>query len=332
MTDSPLLEITDLCVEFRTRSGVLPAVRGVSLRVEAGRTLGIVGESGSGKSVTMMAAMGLLPPTARVTGSVRLGGRDLLDLGPRAWQAVRGARMGMIFQDPMTALNPVMTVGEQIVEAIRLHRRDLSARAALERAVELLATVSISQPRERARQYPHEFSGGMRQRVMIAMAIANEPELLIADEPTTALDVTVQAQILDMLSRLRADLGIGLVLITHDLGVVAGCADTVAVMYGGRVVETADTEDLFYRTRHPYTIGLLGASPRVEGEIRPLVPVEGAPPILSRLPPGCAFNPRCSWAQVRCREEAPVLRSVGAVRTACHRAEELADMQTEGSR
>jgi len=323
MSAAPLLEVTDLRVEFRTRGGVLPAVRGVSLRLEAGQTLGIVGESGSGKSVTMMAAMGLLPPSAHVTGSVRLAGRELLGLGPRALQAVRGARMAMIFQDPMSALNPVMTVGAQIVEAIRLHNRDLPARAALERAVELLATVSIPQPRDRVRQYPHEFSGGMRQRVMIAMAVANQPDLLIADEPTTALDVTVQAQILDMLTRLREELGIGLVLITHDLGVVAGCADAVAVMYAGRVVETAGTDDLFYRTRHPYTIGLLGAVPRVEGEFRPLVPVEGAPPTLSRLPAGCAFHPRCGWAVERCRSELPELRAVGAVYSACHRAEDL---------
>ena len=324
MSAAPLLEVTDLRVEFRTRGGVLPAVRGVSLRLEAGQTLGIVGESGSGKSVAMMAAMGLLPPSAHVTGSVRLAGRELLGLGPRELQAVRGARMAMIFQDPMSALNPVMTVGAQIVEAIRLHNRDLPARAALERAVELLATVSIPQPRDRVRQYPHEFSGGMRQRVMIAMAVANQPDLLIADEPTTALDVTVQAQILDMLTRLREELGIGLVLITHDLGVVAGCADAVAVMYAGRVVETAGTDDLFYRTRHPYTIGLLGAVPRVEGEFSPLVPVEGAPPTLSRLPAGCAFHPRCGWAVPRCRSEVPELRAVGAVRSACHRAEDLA--------
>ncbi|MEQ8813488.1 ABC transporter ATP-binding protein [Thalassobaculum sp.] len=324
MSAAPLLEVTDLRVEFRTRGGVLPAVRGVSLRLEAGQTLGIVGESGSGKSVTMMAAMGLLPPSAHVTGSVRLAGRELLGLGAGELQAVRGARMAMIFQDPMSALNPVMTVGAQIVEAIRPHNRDLSARAALERAVELLATVSIPQPRDRVRQYPHEFSGGMRQRVMIAMAVANQPDLLIADEPTTALDVTVQAQILDMLTRLREELGIGLVLITHDLGVVAGCADAVAVMYAGRVVETAGTDDLFYRTRHPYTIGLLGAVPRVEGEFRPLVPVEGAPPTLSRLPAGCAFHPRCGWAIPRCQAEAPELRVVGAVHSACHRAEDLA--------
>jgi len=319
----PLLEIRDLRIRFATRAGHVEAVSGIDMALDPGGVLGVVGESGSGKSVSMLGVLGLLPSSALVTGSARFGGQELLAMPGPALRAIRGARIGMIFQDPLTALNPVLQVGEQIVEAIRIHHRDVSHKAAMARAVELLDLVSIPQPGERVRQYPHEFSGGMRQRAMVAMAMANEPELLIADEPTTALDVTVQAQILEVLQRLRARLGIGLILITHDLGVVAGMADTVAVMYAGRVVERGGVDAVFEASRHPYTRGLLAALPKLDAGDAPLVGIEGRPPSLSERPAGCAFHPRCPLAQERCRTEEPALREVGATWSACHFAEAL---------
>ncbi len=334
MADAPLLEVRDLRIEFKTPRGPLAAVRGVDCAVEAGKVLGIVGESGSGKTITMLAVMGLLPPSAVIGGSVRFHGAEMLGRKRRELQAIRGARIAMIFQDPLSALNPVLTVGDQIVEAIRLHDRALSKRQAIVRAVELLDLVSIPQPQSRVHQYPHEFSGGMRQRAMIAMAVANEPELLIADEPTTALDVTVQAQILEVLQRLRERLGVALVLITHDLGVVAGTADSVAVMYAGRVVEEGAVDDVYYRSRHPYTRGLLASLPKLEGGgDEALFSIEGAPPSLSDRPGGCAFHPRCGYAEAGCRSEQPDLRPVGSLLSACHFAESLdADAVDEAGR
>jgi len=321
MATEPLLAIRDLRVSFATRSGLVEAVAGIDVDVEEGRVLGVVGESGSGKSVSMMGVLGLLPRSAVVTGSARLRGQELLGIAPRALQAIRGARIGMIFQDPLTALNPVLRVGQQIVEAVRIHDRSISRKAALARAIDLLDLVSIPQPRERVQQYPHEFSGGMRQRAMIAMAVANEPELLIADEPTTALDVTVQAQILEVLEELRTRLGIGLILITHDLGVVAGTADTVAVMYAGRIVERGEVDAIFDHPHHPYTRGLLAALPKLDADDAPLVGIEGRPPSLREPPSGCAFHPRCGLAEARCRVERPALRHVGSTSCACHLAE-----------
>ncbi|MHC4447645.1 MAG: ABC transporter ATP-binding protein [Planctomycetota bacterium] len=320
---TPLLEVRGLHVAFRVRGGAVEAVRGVDLTLEKGQVLGIVGESGSGKSVAMLAVMGLLPPVARVTGSVRFHGREIRGLPPRELQALRGKRVAMIFQDPLTALNPVVTVGKQIAEMIRLHDRGVSKKDAIGRAIELLGLVSTPQPDQRVHQYPHEFSGGMRQRVMIAMAVANEPELLIADEPTTALDVTVQAQILEVLARLRETLGIGLVLITHDLGVVAGTADSVSVMYSGRVVERGAVDDLFYGCRHPYTRGLLASLPKLDRSTDRLVSIEGTPPSLAKRPSGCAFRPRCPSAGDRCRNEDPMLRPISRLQVACHFAETL---------
>ena len=320
--DEPLLEIRGLSV---TLGSGHDAVRGVDLTVEAGKVLGVVGESGSGKSMSMLAAMGLVPNRARIGGSVRYRGEELVGAPQRRLRELRGEKMALIFQDPLTALNPVLNVGEQIAEAIRLHHPDVSRHDAAGRAVELLSLVSVPQPERRARQYPHEFSGGMRQRAMIAMAVANNPEILIADEPTTALDVTVQAQILELLTRLRETLGIGLVLITHDLGVVAGAADTVAVMYAGKVVETGGVDDLFYGTRHPYTRGLLASLPTIEGGVEKLVPIPGSPPSVIRRPPGCPFHPRCPYAQPVCSAEEPVLRPVGRTRAACHFPELLDD-------
>jgi oligopeptide/dipeptide ABC transporter ATP-binding protein len=322
MIAAPLLQVRDLAVTFPGPGGQqLGAVRGVDLDLNDGEALGVVGESGSGKSVTMLGILGLLPKSAVVTGSARLRDEELLGMAPQALQAIRGARIGMIFQDPLTALNPVLRVGEQIVEAIRIHDRDISRKAAVARAVDLLDLVSIPQPRERVQQYPHEFSGGMRQRATIAMAVANEPELLIADEPTTALDVTVQAQILELLEELRTRLGIGLILITHDLGVVAGTADAVAVMYAGRIVERGEVDAIFDDPRHPYTRGLLAALPKLDAGDAPLVGIEGRPPSLRDPPAGCAFHPRCALAEARCRVERPAPRFVGSTWCACHLAE-----------
>ncbi len=327
MTPEPaLLEIEGLTVTFPAPGGDVRAVRGVDLTVRAGETVGVVGESGSGKSVTMLAVMGLLPRSARVEGAVRFRGADLRALDRRAMRRVRGAGIAMVFQDPMTSLNPVLTVGDQIAEAIRVHDRSVAKREGRRRAVELLDLVGIPRPQARAGAYPHELSGGMRQRAMIAMAISNDPALLIADEPTTALDVTIQAQILDVLDTVRADKHIGIVLVTHDLGVVAGMVRQVVVMYAGQVVERGAVDDVFYGSRHPYTRGLLGALPRLDGTGggTRLVPIAGGPPSLVSVPAGCAFHPRCGHAQPRCVGTEPALRPVGPVESRCHFAEDLA--------
>jgi oligopeptide/dipeptide ABC transporter ATP-binding protein len=326
---APILELTGLEVTFPTGEGDVSAVRGVDLSIEPGRILGVVGESGSGKTVTMLAVLGLLPATARVTGSVRFEGRELLGLAPRELRKLRGARIGMIFQDPKTSLNPVQTIGHQIVEGIRIHHPDVGRKEAARRAVDLLALVGIPQPDRRARDYPHQFSGGMCQRAMIAMAVANDPAVLVADEPTTALDVTIQAQILDLLRTIRREKEVAIVLISHDLGVVAGLADDVSVMYAGRVVERGSVDDVYERPRHPYTQGLLASIPRLTDDARgPLRSIGGGAPSLLRLPGGCAFHPRCPHERPNCRVDDPRLRAVGPVRVACHYAEDLQPVTT----
>ncbi|WP_433431442.1 dipeptide ABC transporter ATP-binding protein [Nonomuraea sp. CA-141351] len=317
---SPVLEVSDLNVSF---DGV-PAVRGVSLDVRPGEVLGIVGESGSGKSVTSAAIMGLLPPGARVTGSVRLHGRELIGASDRELTSFRGKSISMVFQDPLSALTPVYRVGDQIAEAVRVHQR-VSKETAMVKAVELLELVGIPHPAERALAFPHEFSGGMRQRVVIAMAIANDPDVIICDEPTTALDVTIQAQVLEVLKKAQRKTGAAIIMITHDLGVVAGFADRVLVMYAGRPVEVGDVDDIFYGTRMPYTLGLLGSIPRVDrGGRQPLTPIEGNPPSPQALPPGCPFAPRCPMKIDACDEREPPLFEVGAGhRAACIRWSEV---------
>jgi peptide/nickel transport system ATP-binding protein len=318
---SAVLRVRDLRVTFATPLGDLGAVRGVDLDVNAGEVLGVVGESGSGKSVTFLAAMGLLPATASVRGSVQVDGIELVGASPRELRRVRGRLMSMIFQDPLSALNPVHRVGAQIAEMLQAHQQ-MGDRAAATRAVELLELVGIPQPADRARQYPHEFSGGMRQRVVIAIAMANRPKVLVADEPTTALDVTVQAQILEVIQRVQAETGTAVVLITHDLGVVARVCDRVQVMYAGRSVERGDVRALFERPTHPYTRGLLDSLPR-EG-LEQLTPIAGFPPNMLRPPSGCAFRVRCPHAIEACGGEVPDLRPVGAQESACIRASELA--------
>jgi oligopeptide/dipeptide ABC transporter ATP-binding protein len=320
---APLLAIRDLGIDFGTPQEPQPAVRGIDLTVAQGSTLGIVGESGSGKSMSMLSVVSLLPDTARVSGSVQLDGREVLGLGRRELRRIRGSQVGMIFQDPMTSLNPVFTVGDQVGEAIRTHQPGMSRRAARARAIELLADVSIPQPAQRAASYPFELSGGMRQRVMIAIAIANNPALLIADEPTTALDVTIQAQILELLKRLVDERNVGLIVISHDLGVVAGIVDRVAVMYAGRIVEDAPVDELFAAPRHPYTRALLGCTPRLDRPDAALTPIPGAPPILSALHGGCSFRARCGYRQPRCETEDPVLRPAGRSLAACLFADEI---------
>lgn len=315
-----VLEIRDLHVTFDTPSGALEAVRGVDLDVSSGELLGVVGESGSGKSVTFLATMGLLPARARVTGSVILAGEQLIGASPKQLRSVRGRLLSMIFQDPLSALNPVHRIGDQISEMLRSHQ-NLSANDAEKRAIELLDIVGIPQPSDRARQYPHEFSGGMRQRVVIAIAIANNPKVLIADEPTTALDVTVQAQILEVIERVQERFGTAVVLITHDLGVIARVADRVNVMYAGRNVEQGTIDSLFDHPSHPYTRGLLASLPR-PGKQR-LKPITGFPPNMLNPPTGCAFHTRCEFAADVCKGELPSLVSFGDLETACVRARDL---------
>jgi oligopeptide/dipeptide ABC transporter ATP-binding protein len=323
---APLLQVTDLNVRFPTDDGLVHAVRGVDYTLRSGEVLGIVGESGSGKSVTSLAVMGLLPSNARITGSVRYRGQELLGQRDRALSGVRGKGVSMIFQDPMTSLDPVYRVGAQIEETLRTHDKNLSSQAAEARAVELLELVGIPNAKERVRSYPHEFSGGMRQRVVIAIAMANQPDVIIADEPTTALDVTVQAQILEVLQTALEETGAAMVMITHDLGVVAGIADRVLVMYAGRPVEVGSVEDIYYEPRMPYTLGLLGSLPRLDSSSREkLTPILGSPPSLLNMPPGCPFAPRCPLHIAECDAAEPPLFDVGpAHNAACIRHEELA--------
>ena len=321
-----LLEVTDLTVTFPTEAERVAAVRGLNYHVDAGEVVALVGESGAGKSAGAMAVVGLLPEYAEVSGSVRLHGEELLGRSDQQMSQIRGRAIGTVFQDPMSALTPVYTVGDQIAEALQVHNRDLGRRAAQTRAVELLELVGIAQPQRRARAFPHELSGGERQRVVIAIAIANDPDLLICDEPTTALDVTVQAQILDVLKTARDVTGAGVLIITHDLGVVAEFADRALVMYAGRAVEVAGVGDLYRDRRMPYTVGLLGSVPRLDApQGARLVPIPGAPPSLAALPPGCPFAPRCPLAIEECRAAEPELIPVGTGHAAaCIRTEEVA--------
>ncbi|HEY7483831.1 MAG TPA: ABC transporter ATP-binding protein [Streptosporangiaceae bacterium] len=322
-----LLEVEGLYVEFRLRGRTVHAVNGLSYELRAGETLAILGESGSGKSVAAQAVMGILdtPPAYVTRGAVRFRGTDLLGLPERRRRAYRGANIAMIFQDALSALNPVHRVGHQIAEMLRVHR-GMPRSAARARAVELMDRVRIPSAADRADDYPHQFSGGMRQRVMIAMALALDPDVLIADEPTTALDVTVQAQIMKLLAELQDELSMGLILITHDLGVVADVADRITVMYAGRAVEEAPVGELYERPGHPYTQGLLASVPRVDRRTAALTPIAGAPPNLSAIPSGCPFHPRCPRARDRCATEVPALRTVRPERSsACHYAEEVLD-------
>ncbi|GAA2644673.1 ABC transporter ATP-binding protein [Paractinoplanes durhamensis] len=326
-----LLEVDDLTVAFPTEDGVVQAVRGVSYQVNRGDAVGIVGESGSGKSVTSMAVMGLLPRSARITGSIRLMGEELLGRSDAEMSKIRGSKVAMIFQDPLTSLNPVYTVGTQIAEAVLAHK-DVPKSRAMKRAVELLDIVGIPNPSLRVNSYPHELSGGMRQRIVIAIAMANDPDLIIADEPTTALDVTVQAQVLEALEAARKATGAALVLITHDLGVIAGHTDRVNVMYAGKLVETGSVDEIFYEPRMPYTLGLLGSLPRIDESGRPrLIPITGSPPSLLNLPSGCPFLPRCPKARDRCAEVEPELTATTNPRhlAACHFHTELATATAE---
>jgi oligopeptide/dipeptide ABC transporter ATP-binding protein len=322
---SPLLKVTDLAVTFPTDDQPVTAVRGVSYHIDSGEVVAMVGESGSGKSAAAMAVVGLLPEYAKVRGSVRLHDTELLGLPDDAMSRFRGKAIGTVFQDPMSALTPVYTVGDQIAEAIEVHQPDVGKRGARRRAVELLELVGISQPERRARAFPHELSGGERQRVVIAIAIANDPDLLICDEPTTALDVTVQAQILDVLKTARDVTGAGVLIITHDLGVVAEFADRALVMYAGRVVEFASVKDLYRHRQMPYTVGLLGSVPRLDvAQGTRLVPIPGAPPSLAGLEPGCPFAPRCPLVIDECLSAEPELVEVGAGhRAACIRTDQV---------
>ncbi len=319
-----VLEVSDLTVGFPSDDGLVQAVRGVDYTLRGGEVLGIVGESGSGKSVTSLAVMGLLPRTAKVSGSVRFRGRELIGMSDAELNQVRGRDISMIFQDPMTSLNPVYSVGYQIAEAVRAHH-DVSKAAALDRATDLLDLVRIPNAKQRLSAYPHELSGGMRQRVVIAIAMANDPDVIIADEPTTALDVTVQAQIMDSLEAAQVETGAAMVLITHDLGVIAGQADRVLVMYAGKPVEIGTAEDVFYTPRMPYTFGLLGSLPRLDRPSERLTPIPGSPPSVVNMPPGCPFTPRCPLAVPLCDEREPELEPTTDAEhlAACHRSDEL---------
>jgi len=331
----PILSIEDLCVEFRTPEGTVRAVDGISYTVEPGETLGIAGESGSGKSVSLLSILGLVPqpPGRIVRGRAIFGGQDLLRASRKKLRAIRGRDIAMVFQDPMTSLNPVFRVGDQIAEAIEVHRPAASRQEVRRRTVELMDLVGLPDPVRRYRDYPHQLSGGMRQRAMIAMAIANAPALLIADEPTTALDVTIQRQVLDVLKLARDQTHAATILITHDLGLIAEMADRVMVMYAGRVAEAGPVEAIFHRPRHPYTVGLMASRPRLDVSQDTLTPIPGQPPSLIKVPPGCAFHPRCFLygghygGRARCVENRPDLRLVDGAQhlAACHYAEELRD-------
>jgi peptide/nickel transport system ATP-binding protein/oligopeptide transport system ATP-binding protein len=320
---APLLEVRDLHVEFHTRDGVARAVNGVNYSVNAGETLAVLGESGSGKSVTAQAIMGILdmPPGRIPQGEILFQGQDMLKMSAEARRKIRGRKIAMIFQDALSSLNPVLSVGYQLGEMFRVHQ-GLSRKAAKARSIELMDRVRIPAARERVNDYPHQFSGGMRQRIMIAMALALEPDLIIADEPTTALDVTVQAQVMDLLAELQRESTMGLILITHDLGVVADVADKIAVMYAGRIVENAPVHEIYRQPAHPYTKGLLQSIPRVDRKGQELYAIKGLPPNLLHVPAGCAFNPRCPFANERCRVERPALLELRGVRVACHAVEE----------
>jgi oligopeptide transport system ATP-binding protein len=320
-----LLEVEHLSVEFATDVGTVRAVRDVSWHLDAGETLAILGESGSGKSVSAQAVMGILDvPPARITsGAIRFRGADMLTMSKDEQRAIRGAQISMVFQDALSALNPVFTVGSQIAEMFRVHQ-GASKKEALVKAGELMERVNIPSAHDRVKDYPHQFSGGMRQRVMIAMALALDPAIIIADEPTTALDVTVQAQIMDLLLELQRENGMGIVLITHDLGVVAEVADRIAVMYAGAIVETGPIAQVFSEPAHPYTVGLMSSVPRVDQVGGRLSPILGSPPSLSQIPSGCSFHPRCPRAEAVCSVESPALREVTAGRrSACHFAEDV---------
>ncbi|WP_047392540.1 ABC transporter ATP-binding protein [Chitinibacter sp. ZOR0017] len=314
-----LLRVNNLGVDFATHDGLVSAVNGVSFELDRGQTLGIVGESGSGKSQTVLAMMGLLAKNGQARGEVLFEGQNLLGMSTRELNRIRGNRVAMIFQDPMTSLNPYLTVERQMTEVLELHK-NMTRRAAKTRAIELLEAVKIPEAARRVDMYPHEFSGGMRQRVMIAMALLCEPEVLIADEPTTALDVTVQAQIITLMQELQRDFGTAIVMITHDLGVVAGLCDRVMVMYGGRVMEQGSAEQIFYQPTHPYTVGLLGALPRLDHDGDTLVSIPGNPPNMAHMPAGCAFCERCTLAEARCHSERPALQTLeGGILRACHK-------------
>jgi oligopeptide transport system ATP-binding protein len=320
-SSTPLLQVDDLSVKFKTPDGEITAVNGMGFSLERGQTFGIVGESGSGKSQSMLALMGLLAINGRAAGRALFNGQDLLTMAPQALNRIRGNRVAMIFQDPMTSLNPYLTVERQMTEVLELHK-GLTRRSALQLAIGTLEAVRIPDAARRIRMYPHEFSGGMRQRIMIAMALLCQPDLLIADEPTTALDVTVQAQTMALLRDLQREFGTAIILITHDLGVVAGLCDQVMVLYGGRIMEQAGAESIFYRPTHPYTLGLLGAAPRLEQEAETLIAIPGAPPNMAHLPPGCPFSERCPVVMERCVQQRPPLvpsATDPAVLRACHR-------------
>ncbi len=322
----PLLKVEGLHVGFPSKAGVVQAVTDANFEIRPGEVLSVVGESGSGKSVTALAVMRLHPKSTQISGTVTFDGQNLLELSEDEMRAIRGRDIAMIFQDPMTALNPVFTVGDQIVEAIRTHR-SVSKEQAWARAVELLDMVGVPEPKRRAAQYPHEYSGGMRQRAMIAMAISNDPKLLIADEPTTALDVTVQAQVMEVLHDVQEATGSAMMLITHDLGLVAGSADRMQVMYASRLFETGDLDDIFYDSRNPYTRALLNSIPSLEGPKSALEPIPGNPPSLLRPPSGCPFRPRCSMAIDECKETTPELLTIeGTHASRCHRVGDFEPM------
>jgi oligopeptide transport system ATP-binding protein len=328
MSPDPILTIEDLTVEFDTEDGVVRAVTDVSYELFPGEVLGIVGESGSGKSVSMLSVLGLIPqpPGKIASGQAIFKGRDLLKMSKDELRRIRGGDMAMIFQDPMTSLNPVLKVGVQIAEAIRAHNPGVKEEEAERRVIDLLSLVGVPNPEQRFHQYPHEFSGGMRQRGMIAMAIANSPSVLVADEPTTALDVTIQAQIMEVIKTAQRETHAAIILITHDLGLIAELADRVVVMYAGRVVELCGVYSLFNDPRHPYTLGLMNSLARLDSEQDRLEPIPGQPPSMISPPPGCAFHPRCtlSRGRARCRTEIPALRDFGEHVAACHFAEEIA--------
>jgi oligopeptide/dipeptide ABC transporter ATP-binding protein len=337
MANDPVLALRNLSVEFDTPDGIVHAVDGVSYEIYPGETLGVVGESGSGKSVTVLAVLGLIqqPPGRIAGGEVLFEGRNIIGLPDKELRQIRNKRIAMVFQDPMTSMNPVFRVGWQIAEALLVHNSDMTDEAAKTRAIELLDLVGVPEPERRYGQYPHEFSGGMRQRAMIAMAIANQPSVLIADEPTTALDVTIQAQVLEVLKTAQRETQAATILITHDLGLIAEMADRVVVMYGGRVVEVGTVDEIFHAPRHPYTLGLMMSIPRLDRNLERLLPIPGQPPSVINLPTGCAFHPRCrmSKGRERCRDEVPAIVAVQAMqRSACHFPDEVpAELEREAA-